>query len=183
MAEGMITEAEESNKKLTTKDKAKKLAALGISEAEKFLKGKEERQSNKLAAVTALAEDELPVTGQREFSSVALGAPPTIGELGVSGNSASNLLSGKHLKIPSALSGTDVSSAEQENLGALLSEIQPDRGVGAGPQRRLEDRKRRVVLGSISRRNPEVFSKGGPAGTDDFSSFLTRQIERQNRGR
>lgn len=150
-----------------------KIAEVGGSLLSSILEKRKKKNEEKDAALREIAEKGIKI--KRNIDAVELGLSPDLEEQGIPMKSATGLLS--EVVNPS-LKGTDVKTASSGMLKSLTEEITSDKS--GQWQRILEQKKSRIVHGSIARRNPEAYIKSGPGGfdTEPISSVM-KQIARQ----
>lgn len=155
------------------KEKAKDAGSMGISYFKKYVEGRKRQRAEKAELYGRFAKQ---VRAKSSLARVEMGLPPDLKEQGVPMASAQGLLSGGY-KAP--ISGMEALKTQRRNLKELFEQF-PEEG-SAQAQRIAELRKQKVVHGSISRRNPELYVKPGAEGAEDTTPSVLKQIARQRK--
>lgn len=168
-----MPEAEKEKPGLTRKQKIGLGLQVGANLADTVMKSRLAKKDKKLEALSAARKSIVGATDGSAIDRVEMGLPPILADLNVPMRSATSLLSES---TDFALKGTDSRDLKSKMREGILSRMPASESGRA--QQTLEHRKRRIVHGSLSRRNPELYQTRGPAGLDSQKSSLLKQIER-----
>ena len=112
----------------------------------------------------------------QRIARVEMGLPPDLEEQGVPMKTALGLLGDPYKPD---LPGYSVDDAKPQLRREVIGQI-PEDESGRNYDY-LRERKRRVVHGPIARRNPELYTKSGGAGSEETVPSVLKQIARQRR--
>jgi hypothetical protein len=164
----------EEETKSRLKSKAVEAGKAGLSTLGSILeKRKKERQAS-VDFAGKLVKETSGMVGRSELGRVEMGLPPDLDEQGIPMKSAMGLFSDTYKP---SLEGSDVSALSNAMGKEVEGSVPKD--YSSRDAQYLQERKRRVVLGSIGRRNPELYPKPGGGGSEDTTSSLLGQLNRQ----